>query len=452
MTRGKRILIYKIVCVLFAVTLLFLPQRGLPYSDIRVLATVLGIDGGDGNVEVSVQLAVPVAQNSDGKASTVAKASGGSLGDALENLEIGLGRRVDYGHLSAVAVGDGVMLVDLKNFLGYLLSSGKAGPGAYLVYCEKSSAGDFIQEAQDLGESSDAELSNYISYSKNENHVATTTVLRFLQTLHSTSSAAYIPCVRIEDENEQSIHGGNTAGSGSESKSTEQQDANEQSKKEQESKQEKEGESGEQDSQQQSGGQKESKSGGSGQQQEEGQNGGEKGGAGGSKKKLASSDSVAVYGGEEDGAKVLNSLLTRGVVWQDRYSHFGLVELRNVAIDGTDIPSISTRLSGKRVKRIASVQDGENVLTYKIKLKLEMDDAQICGNPLFYDKWKSVIEDEFATLVQNNIMLTVAASKETGVDFLGIKECFHKFCRKGYENFELSKVVVKVEADVNLTT
>ncbi len=59
MKRSKKILIYKICCVAFGAILLFVPQRGTPYADIRVLATVLGVDGTDGNVTVSAQLAVP---------------------------------------------------------------------------------------------------------------------------------------------------------------------------------------------------------------------------------------------------------------------------------------------------------------------------------------------------------------------------------------------------------
>lgn len=121
MKRSKKILIYKLCCVAFAAVLLFVPQQGTPYSDIRVLATVLGVDGGDGNVTVAAQLAIPVAQGSDGKASTVAKATGGSIGEALENLELGLGRRVDYGHLSTVAIGKEMLLTDLQTFTGYLL-------------------------------------------------------------------------------------------------------------------------------------------------------------------------------------------------------------------------------------------------------------------------------------------------------------------------------------------
>lgn len=96
MKRSKKILIYKLSCFLFAIVLLLLPQRALPQSDIQVLATVLGIDGTGGNVTVAAQLAVPVAQSGDGKASTVAKATGGSISEALENLEIGMGRRVNF--------------------------------------------------------------------------------------------------------------------------------------------------------------------------------------------------------------------------------------------------------------------------------------------------------------------------------------------------------------------
>ncbi len=416
MKRSHKIMLYKLSCLLFALVLMFLPHRGQPYSDIRVLATVLGVDGGEGNVSVSAQLAVPVAQNGDGKASTVARATGGSLPEALENLEIGLGRRIDYGHLSTVAIGEGALIDDIYNYMSYLLSSGKMGPGAFLVYCSKSQAGDFIEEAQQMGESSDAELANFISYSKRANHVATTTALKFLQTLNSSSHAATMPCVQLEDEDEKS-----NSGSGEQS-----------------------GQSG--------GGQ-----GGSQQQDEQSSSGssgqsGQSGGGENKKKKLVAVDAVAAFGGDIKAATILDELTTRGVVWQDPNSDFGLVELRDVLIDGEEVPSVSARLTGKKVSRSAKIENGENVLSYKIKIKLRLDDSRICGNPLFYDKWKNALEEEFGSVVQSNLMRSVEVSKEMNLDFLGIRESFRKYCRKGYDNFELSSVVVNTDISVTIQT
>lgn len=403
MRRSKKILICKIACVLFAAVVMFLPQRGQPYSDIRVLATVLGIDGSSGDVKVSAQLAVPVAQGSDGQASTVIEGSGGSLAEALENLEIGLGRRIDYGHLSTVAIGKDMRLSDIKPYVGCLLSSGKAGPGAYLVYCPESEAAEFIRSSEQMGESSDAELGNFISYSKSGNHVSTITVLQFLQGLNSSSHAAFVPCVATEDDEQ-----GESKGSGG-SQGGEQQQGDEQQ-----------------------------------------QGGSEKGGE--QKKKLVAADSVAVFGGQGDGATVLDSLTTRGIVWQDPNSDFGLTELRNAVIDGQEVPSVPARLVGKRVRRSVKHTDGENTFTYKIKIKLRLEDAQLLGNPLDYEIQRKALEKYFESMIENNIMSTVKMSKETGIDFLSFRETFRKYCKKGYESFDLSAVNVRVEAKVCIRT
>ena len=402
-------MVYKSACVLFALVLLFLPQRGIPHNEIRVLCTVLGVDGRAGAVQVSAQLAVPVAQNGDGKASTVAKAEGGSLCEALENLEIGLGRRVDYGHLSTVVVGKDVTLIDLRMFTGHLMSSGKAGPGAYLVYSSRSPAHKFIADAQSMGESSDAELSSVISYSKSGNHVPTTTVLRFLQTLHSVSNAAFLPCVALEEDGEE---GG--GGQGEEESSSKQKDTQ--------------------------------------QEEQGGASGGGKGGGANEKKKLVAADSVAVFGGESETGIVLDAGTTRGVVWQDRHSDFGLVELRNTQLDGLDLPSIAARLTGKSVRRTVRTEHGENVLTYHIKIKLRLDDSQICGNSLFYNKWKNTLEKEYESVIRNNIQSAVEASKRTGIDFLGLRAAFHKYDRKGFDAFDLQTVVVNVDARASIRT
>lgn len=388
---------------MFAAVVTFLPQRSQSYSDIRVLATVMGIDGGVGKVTVSAQLAIPVAQGSDGQASTVLEASGGTLAEALENLEIGLGRRINYGHLSTVAIGKGMKLSDIKPFVGCLLSSGKAGPGAYLVYCHDSEAADFIRSAEQMGESSDAELGNFISYSKSGNHVSTITVLQFLQGLNSSSHAAFIPCIAAVDDTKD--------------KGQQKDD-------------------GQDDPQQQDG--------------EEQQSGGEK--SGGQTKKLVAADSVAVFGGDGDGATVLDTLTTRGVVWQDPNSDFGLVELRNAIIDGQEVPSVPARLIGKTVHRRVTVVGGENVFTYKMKVKLRLEDSQLLGNPLDYEIQRKALEKYFESMIENNIMSTVKISKETGIDFLSLRETFRKYCRSGYENFDLSTVTVNVDATVCIRT
>ncbi len=469
MKRSKKILIYKICCVAFGAILLFVPQRGTPYADIRVLATVLGVDGTDGNVTVSAQLAVPVAQGSDGKASTVAKATGGSIGEALENLEIGLGRRIDFGHLSTVAIGQDVLLQDLRLFTGYLMSSGKAGPGTYLVHCPQSTAADFLNGAQDMGESSDAELDSFIAFSKNGNHVSTTTLLRFLQALNSTSHATYLPCVALENESAQNS-GVTGAGEGNGMKNEQRQEIND---RQQEQSAEKEGqenkqqgnkqqdkqvqnekqEEGKQQEKGSSGGQSKGGEKGGQSQNDQKQSGGQSGGQDGhQKKRLVAANQVAVYGGETPEALVLDPMVTRGVVWQDKHSDFGLVELRNMQMNGTDIASVSARLMGKKVRVSADVKNGENVLNYTIKLKLRLDDSQICGNPLFYTQWKNALEKAYESEVRENVLRTVQACKEHNVDFLGFREYFHKFSKKRFKSFDLSTLVVHVHVKADIIT
>ncbi len=468
MKRSKKILIYKLSCFLFAIVLLLLPQRALPQSDIQVLATVLGIDGTGGNVTVAAQLAVPVAQSGDGKASTVAKATGGSISEALENLEIGMGRRVNFGHLSTVAAGKGMLLSDIKEFVSYLMSSGKVGPGAYLVYCSHSTASEFIEQAQKMGESSDAELGNFIAYNKSGNHVTTATALKFLQTLHSTSGAACLPCVQLEDENSESNPGDSSVGEGRGGAASEKSQSGagglptESEKKQEEQKSEEAEKSGRSEGESESESQAKSESGGNsenGSQQEGGGSGkssdGKKSGketGTAEKKKLVAADSIAVYGGDREEPTVLNALATRGVVWQDTHSNYGLVELRNVLIDGQTVPSVAARLSGKSVKKSAKIVKGENVLTYKIKVKLKLDDSHICANPGFFGLLKDKLEEEFESVIRNNLAFAVQTSKETGIDFLGIREWFHKFCRKGAENFDLSSVIVNIETKVIIQT
>ncbi|MCX4314203.1 MAG: hypothetical protein OSJ83_10180, partial [Clostridia bacterium] len=143
-----------------------------------------------------------------------------------------------------------------------------------------------------------------ITYRKSGNHVATTTALRFLQTLNSSSHAAIMPCVELEgsESDAQPAAAGGTGGGGGQGSS--------------------------------SGGQS-----------------GQSSGGGTERKKLVAADTVAVYGGESKSPVMLDAYTTKGVVWQDKNSDFGLVELRNVLVDGEEVKSLSTRITKKKVKR-----------------------------------------------------------------------------------------------------
>ena len=148
----------------------------------------------------------------------------------------------------------------------------------------------------------------------------------------------------------------------------------------------------------------------------------------------------------------MDNVVTRGLVWQDGNSDFGIIELRNVVLEGQTFPSITARIIGKNVRKTAKVRDGYNVLTYNIKLKVKLDDATVCANPLFYSGLKDTIAHEFESMIQSNLLYAAKVSKEEDVDFLQIREWFRKTCRRGYENFDLSAVEVEVVPSVTVKT
>ena len=92
------------------------------------------------------------------------------------------------------------------------------------------------------------------------------------------------------------------------------------------------------------------------------------------------------------------------------------------------------------------------MLTYKVKAKIRLEDLQVLGKRVRDKELKKSIEQQFETLICSSIKLAVKESKESGVDFLGIKDTFYRFCSKGHKNFDLKTVTVNVEASVILQT
>ncbi|MDE7395094.1 MAG: Ger(x)C family spore germination C-terminal domain-containing protein, partial [Clostridiales bacterium] len=151
----------------------------------------------------------------------------------------------------------------------------------------------------------------------------------------------------------------------------------------------------------------------------------------------------------QDAPVVLDERTTTGIVWQDEDSRFGLVELKNITLDGQTEVSVTARLTSKKVKTKLSHKNG-NTCAYKIKVKLRLESMQVLGTQIAQSERKKALEREFERMIENSVMYAAAVSKERGIDFLELRSRFHRFCTKGYKTFDLKSTDVSVKAEVKL--
>lgn len=389
-TKPKRLLLYKIIAVLFAAFLFLMPDNinAMPDMDMRVLVTTLGLDEAAGQIQTVAQIIVPVAGGGSTGNNQVADGKGKSVSEALNNLSLGLGRKAELGQCGMVIIGNKIAASDnLLDALTYLMSSGIVSPGASLVYCDGQEVNEFMQNANELGEKTGAGLNNFIMYSKEGTHVSTLTLLEFLSNLSAESAATYIPCVTIEQGQQKEGGGGKEPSS---------------------------------DGEQSSGGE---------------QGSGAQGGAQ-PKAKIRSADTVGVF---KDGklVTVLAGYQTRGITWVDRNSKDGLVHLDSFDFNGEDYGAVPAQLKHKRLQTKVHFENGLPVFTFRLKAYLQLEDKHILDSkPGNKKDIQAALADAFANKIMNEIDKSVEASKLLGADYLQLKTQFHRMRLKELRQYE----------------
>lgn len=206
-TERKKLLIYKFLLFAFAFVLAFLPSTASRNLEVnsRVVVEMLGIDGRD-EIELTAQYVMPT--ETDGattKDKVTVKAK--TITEAVEALNVALGRRAELGQCSVIVVGK-----DLEpKTLGTLMTATDITADVYLT-AAPDKASDAVGDITDFMKKSGTTDADFIAYSSKKAHIATVTLLSFLSDLGSASDTAYMPVVEMLEEDGGS--GGGSGGSG----------------------------------------------------------------------------------------------------------------------------------------------------------------------------------------------------------------------------------------------
>lgn len=207
-TKRKKLIIYQIVLVVFALIIAFMPSTAIRNREVnrRVIVEIVGVDSGDEGVELTAQYAMPTG--TDGEASKdkiTVKAN--TVPEAAEMLNTALGRRVELGHCSMVIMGDGA----LPEHISALITATDITADVYLA-AAKEKASELVSSLTEFMKKTGATDADFIAYGAEKSHIATNTLLGFLSDLGSKSETAFAPLVEmIEDD--KSSGGGESGGS-----------------------------------------------------------------------------------------------------------------------------------------------------------------------------------------------------------------------------------------------
>ncbi len=416
MKHETRNLLIKIGIVIFIIVLFMWPSGLTKRPDInnRIMVSSLGIDvdeKSDG-LKVSAQIIVP--KQGDQGSQKLIYATGKSLGEAVENMNIKTGKAVELGHCGLIILGKKFIEGDPVPTLEYLVSSGEVNPEITIVSPKEGTADELLQKASTFSEIDSMGLSSFISYAHYGVHMVRVSLLKFLNLTNSKSKVAYIPALQTESEQE----------GGSGGKNSSQESGGGQSG----------GSGGGQSEGGQSGGGKGGESGGSG------GNSGESGGGDGGQEKseLDKSDIVFIF----KSGKLLGTIGEaefKGLNWLDKKVSIGSVFLRNIDIFGNNIPEIPLTMKSKNLSTSAKFEDdGRKILKIKLQMKLEIEDRRYM-NILRYeqgfesDKLYKRLSEHVEEYVVKQIESCRNKATELDCDIMGLN---NKFYRTSVSKFE----------------
>lgn len=405
-TKSKRIMIAKIVAVLFAAFLFIMPENlnAIPNIDNRVLVTALGLDLQGDKIQAVVQMVIPQSSGTEGgggngESNEIGDGDGSSVADAINRLSISIGRKTELGQCDFLIIGPKIAASEkLLPSLAYLLGSGDLSPGASLVYSPELPVKEFMQNANELGKTSGSGLNSYIKYSKEGTHLSTTTILNFLSNQESASGASTVPCITIKKQQEASGGAEKQASGGGEDKQKSQEkkaDEQENGAKAQ-------------------GGQEQSKN----------------------KMIIFSADTAAVF---QNGrlAVQLADYQSKGITWFDAYSKAGLIQLEKFDFNGEDFNPVPAQLKHKQAKMKVNFKNGLPVLTLQLKAYLQLQDKHILDSrPGNNNDIQKALVEGFTDKISNEIKNSLDACKETGIDFMNIKTQFHRYKSKQFAAYQ----------------
>ncbi|MBM4761100.1 Ger(x)C family spore germination protein [Bacillus sp. B15-48] len=175
-----------------------------------VLATGLDLTD-DGELELSVQLAIPMAmgagqgtsggQGGEGQATTVEKVTGRTIFDAISKLQASVSRRIFWGHNQVIIIGEELAKDGIQKHMEFFVRHPAPRLRTY-IFVSKGKATDILKVVPDFDNTS-AEVAREIAKFQVGMSV---TLKELLQMLSEKASGAVLPL--IEPEKEEQGKGG----------------------------------------------------------------------------------------------------------------------------------------------------------------------------------------------------------------------------------------------------
>lgn len=401
-TERKKLLIYKVLIIIFAFVIAFLPSTASRNREVnsRIIVEMIGLDEKDGNIEVTAQYVMPT-ETEGATTKDKVKVSAKTVTQAVESLSTALGRRAELGHCSMLILGS-----ELKPHTLASLMTGTDVTADVYVSAATESAGELVGDLTDFMKKSGTTDADFIAYSAKRSHIATTTLLNFLSDIKSASKTATVPIVElIEEEGGQS------------------------------------GEQSGGDSGSSSGG---GESGGSG-----GGSGGDGSSGGGQKQPIGmKTEKLALYN-DEARIGVLEKQSSRGVAWICPTVEKSVV-CADIEYDGKKYEGVSGYLARKQVNMKIDKKSKACIVEVSVRIDPKCDKFNFI-NTSSDGKAREAIKQGFEQQIKSELISGFGESLNLGADPMKIAKKFYRYAPKLNVTAEtLGEVAVNFDVKVEI--
>ena len=375
-----------------------------PQIHMSALATAIGIDYSEHGVKALALVYLPIVGGGPLYAGDVVEAEGQNIAEAIENINILLGRRVEYMHCGLLVLGKDYSKNGVLNELEHLIITGTVSPTINVALATTDTAREFLEALNEY--SNRMTLTNLFKYTVSGALSHSNNLLCFIRDNYSKSGASAMAAFELG--------GGDDAGEGG---ITNDGDNEEDEDIEDEKEEEKE-------------------------RREEFSYNVEPGPSGPGMIAPTELDPIALQFGEgnertliknvnktaifKDG-KLINIWSgeeSRGLAWVDRNTANATVYLRQTPL----------KMNRKRV-RIRTSVDGDRA-TYKLRvdLRFSLSDMRFIANaPLLNDEEFKMIEQAAALKIESEIKRAYLASVRDEADVFLIEDAFFRRNNRDYK-------------------
>lgn len=378
---------YLVICIV-ALVILFPPSiASPPESDKRAIITTTGFDLLENNeIEVSVVMLSPIENANFEQNDTIVSAKGETIGSALTNLSLHVGKPVGLAHNEAIVIGERLAQSNLSDRLDNIARNKDISNNIPIIIC-RGLAKNLITTCREISESTGLSISELLFYNEEFIMSVNTTLESFYKALFSPSKSVLVSCVYLDKEEQE----------------TSQNESSSNDSKGQESSSNK------------------------GAQVDSLRNDGE---------------SSLIKNGKH--VSYLDKNQTRGICWVDHTASLGAIEVDNVNSKLLNNAKLHVSIRDKRVNKASYFENGKPVVKFVVTLAVQIKeiyqegaDKDILNNNIHYltDEVKKEIEHS----IKEDFSSALATLKEYNADVIGAYDLLYRNNKDEFKKY-LSKL------------